>query len=358
MARACLNGHHTYITRYTDDSLNPLSNRIIMTCKCVGYTIIDKVDKLIASSEEGYFLPNDDTTLLMILERCFGAVKYEDIVNTLKYAVEIGYYDKRLLDEERIFTSREAQKMHFDASINRQETYILAKYSLLEKEDIKRYGLVKKYGKLVKTTKKVEKSGISTISNEISSLSLNENSLSLEQKPVSYLHKVNKTKVKKNIIKRKEREIKKEDTKLEENSDSESYSISDSNYMDNPHLVVQQLLNNNLLNEEKNILDIQLINSFCFGLNKQHNFLDICKASKKVISSWIEKNNSGEEIGDAYSWFTAGMEKQLEKASNKDTVINASYPVEENENLTASSEAEELEKLKEARRKRKERNKK
>lgn len=354
MARACLNGHHTYITRYTDDSLNPLSNRIIMTCKCVGYTIIDKVDKLIASSEEGYFLPNDDTTLLMILERCFGAVKYEDIVNTLKYAVEIGYYDKRLLDEERIFTSREAQKMHFDASTNRQETYILTKYSLLEKEDIKHYGLVKKYGKLVKTTKKVEKNNFSSISNEISSPSLNETSLSLEQKPVSYSHKVNKTKVKKNIIKRKEREIKKDDTKLEENSECDSNSENDSNYMNNPHLIVQQLLSNNLLNEE-NILDIQMINSFCFELNKKHKFLDICKACKKVIATWIEKNNSGEEIGDAYSWFTAGMKNQLEHVSTKETVIEDTNPINEESTTPSISEAEELEKLK---KKRKERNRK
>lgn len=203
MARIRLNGNHLYITEYTNDEMDPLLNKkILPQYKANGFLIIKKLNSIIAGGLDGYFAPNNDDTIISIIDRCRGAVNYDDVVKVLKFAKEIGYYDKKLCDESRIFTSRDLQMMHFEASTNREETYILSEYSLLKKEDIKALNLVKSGKKIIKSLEKRRKFGISALNNDISSISNDISSINNDISSISYEHKEKNRK--ENNIKEKE----------------------------------------------------------------------------------------------------------------------------------------------------------
>lgn len=347
MARTRLNGNHLYITKYTDDSLDLLLNRIIMNCKGTGYLIIDKLNLLIAGSVDGYCIANDDTTLLTLLDRCHGAVTYEDVKKTLSFAKEIGYYDKKLCDEERIFTSRDLQIMHFDASVNREEVYILNKYSLLKKDDLKALNLVKKGEKIVKSLKKTAKTAISSSSGNSTSLSYNETSLSYNEKPVSYSHKVKNSKIEENIKEENNENYPKENkTKKEKNFDNDVVNVKDNAANESTELVMHKSLKTFLQYDliPNDPLTIDVINQLLWDLNKKYGASEVINASFLSLSAMKSKKEKQEPITDYRAYISATISGICEK--NKHPDVNGG--AEEN-----STEAEELERLKEARRNRK-----
>lgn len=349
MARTRLNGNHLYITKYTDDSLDLLLNRIIMSCKGTGYLIIDKLNLLIAGSVDGYCITNDDTTLLTLLDKCHGAVTYEDVKKTLTFAKEIGYYDKKLCDEERIFTSRDLQIMHFEASENREEVYILSKYSLLKKDDLKALKLVKKGEKIIKSLKKTCKTAISSLSENSTSISYDETSISYEQKPLSYSHKGKNSK--ENNIK----ENKINENKINGECNSNSKSNSNSHNSDGMtektmHKALKTFLQYNLIPNDPLTLDV--INQCLYDLNKKYGANKVINAAFLVMQIMKTKKEKQEPIDDYRAYINGGITNICERDSSHQENERSSNEETANDDQI-KSEAEELERLKEARKKRK-----
>lgn len=347
MARSRLNGNHLYITKYTDDTLDLLLNRIIMQCKGTGYLIIDKLNLLIAGGVDGYFIANDDTTLLTLVDKCHGAVKYEDVIKTLTFAKEIGYYDKKLCDEERIFTSRDLQIMHFEASENREEVYILSKYSLLKKDDLKSLKLIKKGEKIVKLLKKTCKTDISSLSENLTSISYDETSISYEQKPLIYSHKGKNSK-EKNI---KENKINENKINGECNSNGKSNgSKSDGLTEKTMHKALRTFLQYNLIPNDPLTLDV--INQCLYDLNKKYGANKVINAAFLVMQRIKTKKEKQEPIDDYRAYINGGIVNICERDSSSQENEKSSNKETANDNQI-KSEAEELEKLKKARKERK-----
>ena len=144
------------------------------------------------------------------------------------------------------------------------------------------------------------------------------------------------------------------------------------------HVVVRQLILENFLSPEKDPLYIGELSNFCFELNQKEGYSgnEINKAGSRIIRRMKQKRDKPTEydkpIGDVCSWFQVALRGELE---NKPDYIldyeehsdeadeiknNDGYEIaydlgkshaEEQELL---NEADELEKLKAQRRKRKE----
>lgn len=361
MARTRLNGNHLYITKYTNDEMDPLLNRILMQHKGTGYLIIDKLNLIIAGSKDGYFVPNNDDTLLAIIDRCHGAATYEDVKKTLTFAKEIGYYDKKLCDEARIITSRDLQVMHFEASVNREEVYISTEYSLLQKEDIKALNLAKSGKKIIKSLEKTRKSKVSCLNNNDTYVSEEITSLSNGISSLSYLHK-EKNSIENNI---KENKIIENKINCECNSDSKSNSDNSNGITEKSmHKALKTFLQYNLIPNDPLTLDV--INQNLYDLNKAYGANKVINASFFVMQTMKSREDDWEPIRDYRAYITNAIvdicerdnnSKETatrEEAANDNQVIDEKY-----EDLKAQvqvkNEAEELERLKQERKSRKER---
>lgn len=328
MARIRLNGNHLYITEYTNDEMDPLLNKkILPQYKANGFLIVKKLNSIIAGGIDGYFAPNNDDTIISIIDRCRGAVNYDDVVKVLKFAKEIGYYDKKLCDESRIFTSRDLQLMHFEASTNREETYILSEYSLLKKEDIKALNLVKSGKKIIKSLEKRRKIEISSSNNEITSLNNSETSLSNNETYLSYSHKEKKRK--ENNIKEnenKKNEIKINENKLSENKGSKLIM----------HKALETFLQYNLIPNDPLTLDV--LNQMLWQMNKDYGGNSVINASFIALS---KMRANKQEISD-YRQYLSDLLSSILENKQEDTA-----------EVTVDDEARELERLKLERKNRK-----
>lgn len=360
MARTKLNGCHLYITKYTNDEMDPLMSKILFNKKAKGYLIIDKLNLIIAGGKEGYYAPNSDDTLMTIATRCQGVVDVNDIKDVVRYAIDIGYYDTKKDKEHHIITSRELQLMHFEASVNREETYILCDYSCLDKEDIKELKLAKRLDKLIKSPKILAKNGVSSPSKKISSVSYNETSVSYDEKSVSYSHKEKKRKInkkKQNEINENysnEDESKQDDITMLGNGNSKSKvkraESSQSNIKH--HSLTEALLEYDLI--PRDVITLTTLDNVLFDLNSQYKANNVITAGYSVLQTMLSRNNETDPIKDYVAYIGDAI---ISKLGNKPVDYASTFEDEQNqesndkqtEEELRAKKIEELEKLKIAR---------
>lgn len=319
MARTKLNGCHLYITKYTNDEMDPLMSKILFNKKAKGYLIIDKLNLIIAGGKEGYYAPNSDDTLMTIATRCHGVVDVNDIKDVVRYAIDIGYYDTEKDKKYHIITSRELQLMHFEASVNREETYILCDYSSLDKDDIKELKLAKRVDKLVKSPKILAKNSFSSPSKKISSVSYDETSVSYDEKSVSYSHKENKRKINKrkqdeiNVNNSNEDDSKLDDSNLLGNGKSKGKvkraESSQSNI--NHHSLTNALLEYDLIPSD--VITLTTLDNVLFDLNSQYKANNVITAGYSVLQTMLSRNNETDPIKDYVAYISDAIVSKLQK---------------------------------------------
>ena len=356
MARTKLNGCHLYITKYTNDEMDPLMSKILFNKKAKGYLIIDKLNLIIAGGKEGYYAPNCDDTLMTIATRCQGVVDVNDIKDVVRYAIDIGYYDTKKDKEHHIITSRELQLMHFEASVNREETYILCDYSCLDKEDIKELNLAKRLDKLVKSPKILAKNGVSSSSKKITSVSNEITSVSYDESSVSYSHKENKRK----INKRKQDEISEnnsnvddsrlDDTNMLGNGNSKSKGkvkrAESSSSQINHHSLTEALLEYRLIPTD--IITLTALDNVLFDLNSQYKANNVITAGYSVLQTMLARDNETDPIKDYVAYIHDAIVSKLGKkpVDYASTFEDAPEDLQGNELTNTSEKVSELEDLK------------
>ena len=356
MARTKLNGCHLYITKYTNDEMDPLMSKILFNKKAKGYLIIDKLNLIIAGGKEGYYAPNSDDTLMTIATRCQGVVDVNDIKDVVRYAIDIGYYDTKKDKEHHIITSRELQLMHFEASVNREETYILCNYSCLDKEDIKELDLAKRLDKLVKSPKKLAKNRVSSASKKITSLSYDETSLSNNQTSLSYSHKENKRK----INKRKQDEISVNNSNVDDSRLDDSSMLGNGNSKSkgkvkragssssqiNHHSLTEALLEYDLIPTD--IITLTALDNVLFDLNSQYKANNVITAGYSVLQTMLARDNETDPIKDYVAYIHDAIVSKLGKkpVDYASTFEDSPEDLQDNEATDTSDKVSELEDLK------------
>lgn len=373
MARPEKQGHDYFPVSTSREDRKPMK---IMQSKFGndGSMTVFELDCLIRGNRSnGYCLYGDEETICDLHEivslgsRTYDRKKLDEI---LTYAINTGYYDKKIYQKHKMFTNKEIQRDHIFTSKRRQGLRIKKEYMLLTEEDLEDLGVADNFVLENGYFRWVNVNN-NSVNVDNNSINVNNNSINVDKKCTN--------KIKEKEIKEKEsklNEIKPNKISSKSNSEGNSNSESENSSL---HLVVQQLISENFLNMKKDPLFIQELHNYCFELNQKYKYSgsEIIKAGSILVRSLIKKRDKPTEydkpIGDICSWFKQGLwnmlnRKEVDYSMDDEELSDEADGIKNNDGYEIAyelgkshaeeqellNEADELEKLKAQRRKRKE----